>query len=245
MARVGKRKWVWVGAAVLGCVIVLIAIALWPPAKPEAEIVFIEAEKVLREPNRLQRWVEALRAKMVKPPAAVKPRLVEIQVEIFTSDMLRSMENAAELIGGKPLAKKDGAQVWIRNYFDDLNRNSNPLMIGRRFISNPRMMMEEGKIGSTFIGNSMPLGGTNIDVGLMMRMKAFRGGTNDDLFLSVTDTKVMTGSNEVASAMVRTNFHVGARIQVPPQHRVLLVCDRKDGKGPVCVLVSAKWLPIK
>ena len=170
------RWWVRVGAALLSCVIVvLIAMALRPPAKPESEIVFIDADKVLKEPNRLQRWVEALREKLVKPPAAMKPRVVEIQVEIFTSDMLRSVETAAELIGGKPLAEKDGIQAWIRNYFDDLNRLSNPVMLGRKFISNPRKMMEEGQIGSTFIGNSIPLGGTNFDVGLTMRMKAFRG----------------------------------------------------------------------
>jgi hypothetical protein len=173
----------------------------------------------------------------------MKPRVVEIQVEIFTSDMLRSMENAAELIGGKPLAEKDGVQVWIRNYFDDLNRSSNPLMLGRKFISNPRMMMEEGQIGSTFIGNSIPLGGTNFDVGLTMRMKAFCGEVNTDLFLGVTQTEVVMGSNEVASAMLRTNFHVAARVQVPPQHRVLFVCDRKDGKGLVCILVSVGWQP--
>ena len=78
-----------------------------------------------------------------------------------------------------------------------------------------------------------------------MRMKALRGETNTDLFLGLTQTEVEMGSNEVASAVVRTNIHVGARVQVPPQHRVLLVCDRKDGKGPVCVLVSAGWMEKK
>ena len=103
--------------------------------------------------------------------------------------------------------------------------------------------MEEGQIGSTFIGNSMPLGGTNVDVGLTTGMKAFRGETNTDLFLGVTDTEVTTGTNGVAGAAMLTNFNVGARVQVPRQHRVLFVCDRKDGKGPVCVFVLPTWRP--
>ena len=49
MARMGMRWWVRVGAALLSCVIVvLIAMALRPPAKPESEIVFIDADKVLK-----------------------------------------------------------------------------------------------------------------------------------------------------------------------------------------------------
>src|SRR5688572_2427657 len=124
---VRKKVGLTVGAAVCGCMMVLIAIVLRAPAKPEAEIVFLQVEKVLKEPNRFQRWVEALRSKLVKQPT------VGIMAEIFTSDMLRSMENAAELIGSKPLSEKDGVQVWIRNYFDDLNRSSNPLMLGRKF----------------------------------------------------------------------------------------------------------------
>ena len=239
MARAGKRKWVWVGAAVLGCMIVLLVIVLRPPAKPEAEIVFLEAEHVLKEPNRLQRWAEALRSKLVKP------QTVWISAEIISSEKLTSLEEAPRLIRREPLAEKEGVQVWIV-HDDGLSGISNAFWFSRtNLIANPRMVTDDGQIGSTFIGSSAHVGGSNIAVGLTMRMKALRGETNTDLFLGVTDTEVMPGTNGVSGAALRTNFYVGARVQLRAQHRVLFVCERKDGKGPVCVFVSATWLPIK
>jgi hypothetical protein len=82
-------------------------------------------------------------------------------------------------------------------------------------------------------------------------MKALRGETNTDLFISVKDTEMMAPSNEVARSNemarseVRTNIHIDARVQLPVQHRVLFVCDRKDGKGPVCIVVSLGWVERK
>src|SRR5688572_5097724 len=228
-----KRLCVWVGAAVLGCLIVLIVIVLRAPAKPEAEIVFLQVEKVLKEPNKVQRLLEALRSKLVKPQA------VMISAEIVSSERLASLEKAPELIGRKPLAEKEGVQVWIISD-TELYRLSDAFRFKRtNLIANPRMMTQEGEMGAAFIGSSVQLGGTNVAVELAMRMKALRGETNTDLFLGVTDTEVMTGTNGVAGATVRTNIYVGARVQVPRQHRVLFVCNRNDGKGPVCVFVSA------
>src|SRR5687768_4652153 len=86
---------------------------------------------------------------------------------------------------------KRGVQVWIISD-NELSRISDALRITKpNLIASPRVITADGQIGSTFIGTSAQVRGSNVAVGLTMRMKGLRGETNTDLFLSVMDTEVM------------------------------------------------------
>ena len=95
----------------------------------------------------------------------VKQKPVVISAEIFASDRLTSLTRAGEILEREPLAERQDMKVWIFSQ-NDLGRVFDVLMIRRKMIANPTLVVEVGKVRSAFMGKTVPVGGTNIAVGL-------------------------------------------------------------------------------
>lgn len=134
-------------------------------------------------------------------------------------------------------SSSNGFQVWILN-----DRELQCLLQqiqglpGAEVISKPRIQTASGIHGSFFVGQMVPLNGTNQPVGFELKCLLRLRREFIDLTSTFTFTEIQPGNRTA----IRTNVAVRSRIQIPQGSGVFLLnADRRQTDGKItAVMIS-------
>lgn len=165
---------------------------------------------------------------------------VRIHAEAFKTKKLGDFELAAQILERSAFVKTNGTAAWVLNEEDweRFQKGVGPLEKGERLFS-PKITTVESMEGTMFAGNTVPIDGKNIEVGLNMNLLPERvAKTAVRLAYSFVFTEFKTNQ-------IQTNASFVLRARVPNRGRVLVLQQREGQEQPMCVLVTVVALPGK
>jgi hypothetical protein len=179
----------------------------------------------------------------VKPPSAIRrfyeqkllplvyrPRTVNLRAEVFSIPNFNAVI-AGKAIGNASMAEWNGAKAWLLSpqTFEKLDAS----LEDKEIIGRPQVTTGEFSTGAMFIGESIPINGTNRDVGLHLSVTASLRKRHTELQLEFQSSELATNRT------VRTNAAFAANVQLPPGKRLFVVAGAKEDASATCFYLSA------
>jgi hypothetical protein len=211
-------------------VVAVLLVMILREDRPDVE--FLATTQAFKRPNALKRLALKVRNTIARRGGVV------IRAEIVSTKGIESGKRLASVFGEAALGETNGILVWTLDQ-EDMNRLEKFLTDGvhkAELIANPRLVVSEYEEASMFAGSSLPVDGTNMNVGIDFRVLPRRKKNAMDLTLGYSSTELSSvkGTNFEWKATVVTNVIFAARVQIPKGKRLFVVSE-SQGKPPTCI----------
>jgi hypothetical protein len=234
----------------------LIGLGRWafhrPPPPPPAVIVFPLPYQIPSQKAPLpDRWIPRNWGWAWRLKEAALGRAKPITLGAAILDLSGPEETAPAYppLRTPAYTNKNGLRIWILPDSEMARlRGSIHQALGYRLVSSPRVTTTDGGQASLFTGNSVPVGASQVNVGLVIDLLPRVRPDSTDLTTVITLSETVTNQpdlntqpRQTSGISIRTNFAAAVRIQIPKGSGIFLL-DTSEGqtnRKRIGVIISA------
>ena len=237
-----------------GSLVIFRSEPLFIPIQASAQFLSSDSKMPVQPESLFERWIPINWAWLWRLHDRIRGPLATILIDAKIIDCTGLPEQAmADLFPGPALAETNGLRGWILDDSTLTGLKRQLELMGGRVIMSPRVQTAHAIQASLSVGNTIPVSGASVQVGLVMDLLPLIQPDGTDLTSVLRDTGAITNQSSGASeaqataeatgpgqTSIVTNLATAARWKLPDGTGFFMLCpDASNDSRRIGVIVSA------